>query len=37
MIKISNLNKGYMIGEDRLPVLNDINFHVGKGEYVAIL
>lgn len=37
MIKISNLNKGYMIGEDRLPVLKDISFHVEKGEYVAIL
>lgn len=37
MIRISNLNKGYMLGEEKLPVLKSINFSVEKGEYVAIL
>ena len=26
-----------MLGEDRLPILKNVNFHVEKGEYVAIL
>ena len=26
-----------MLGEERLPILKDINFQVNKGEYVAIL
>ena len=34
---MKNINKGYMLGEEKLPILNDINFHVDKGEYVAIL
>ena len=37
MIRMSNINKGYMLGEERLPILKDINFQVQKGEYVAIL
>ena len=37
MIKMTNINKGYMLGEERLPILKDINFSVKKGEYVAIL
>lgn len=37
MIHITNVNKGYMLGEEKLPILKDINFHVEKGEYVAIL
>lgn len=37
MIEINNLNKGYLLGEEKLPVLKDIHFHVKKGEYVAIL
>ena len=37
MIQIKNLNKGYMLGEEKLPVLKNINFTVEKGEYVAIL
>ena len=37
MIKMTNINKGYMLGEEKLPILKDINFSVEKGEYVAIL
>ena len=36
MITMKNINKGYMLGEERLPILKD-NFQVNKGEYVAIL
>lgn len=37
MIIMKAINKGYMLGEERLPILKDINFSVKKGEYVAIL
>ncbi len=37
MIKMKDINKGYMLGEERLPILKDISFSVEKGEYVAIL
>ncbi len=37
MIKMTNINKGYMLGEEKLPILKDINFSVKEGEYVAIL
>ena len=37
MITMKSINKGYMLGEERLPILKDINFQVNKGEYVAIL
>ena len=37
MITMKDINKGYMLGEERLSILKDINFHVDKGEYVAIL
>ena len=37
MITMKQINKGYMLGEDRLPILKNVNFHVEKGEYVAIL
>ncbi len=37
MILMKNVNKGYMLGEERLPILKNINFEVTKGEYVAIL
>ena len=33
MITMKNINKGYMLGEERLPILKDINFQVNKGEY----
>lgn len=37
MITMRNVNKGYLLGEEKLPILKDINFQVEKGEYVAIL
>lgn len=37
MITMKGINKGYLLGEERLPILKDINFSVEKGEYVAIL
>lgn len=37
MITMKGINKGYMLGEERLPILKDISFSVDKGEYVAIL
>lgn len=37
MISMKKINKGYMLGEEMLPILKDVNFSVEKGEYVAIL
>lgn len=37
MITMKDINKGYLLGEERLPILRNINFRVGQGEYVAIL
>lgn len=37
MITMNHINKGYMLGEEKLPILKDISFSVEKGEYVAIL
>ncbi|MBQ7942772.1 MAG: ABC transporter ATP-binding protein [Lachnospiraceae bacterium] len=37
IIEIKNVNKGYMLGEENVPVLKDVNFTVEKGEFVAIL
>lgn len=37
MITMKSIIKGYMLGEERLPILKDIHFSVDKGEYVAIL
>ena len=37
MIAMKSINKRYMLGEERLPILKDISFSVDKGEYVAIL
>lgn len=37
MISMKGINKGYMLGEEMLPILKNIDFSVEKGEYVAIL
>lgn len=37
MMTMKNINKGYMLGEEKLPILKNINFHVDQGEFVAIL
>lgn len=30
-IEIKHVNKGYMLGEEKVPVLRDINFEVEEG------
>ncbi len=37
LIRILDMNKGYMLGDERVPVLKNICFTVERGEYVAIL
>ncbi len=37
LIEIKQVNKGYRLGEEMVPVLKDINFTVEEGEFVAIL
>lgn len=37
MIRMKGINKGYMLGEEKLPILKEIDFSVSEGEYVAIL
>ena len=37
IIEIKDVNKGYRLGDDMVPVLKDINFTVKRGEFVAIL
>ena len=37
MICMNNINKGYMLGEEKVPVLRDVCFRVEKGEFVAIV
>lgn len=31
MIVMENINKGYMLGEEKVPVLKDVCFQVKKG------
>jgi putative ABC transport system ATP-binding protein len=37
MIKLSNINKSYQVGQNRLHVLKGINMHIEPGEFVAIM
>lgn len=37
IIDMKQINKGYMLGSERVPVLKDVDFQVEKGEFVAIL
>lgn len=37
IISMKDINKGYQMGEERVPILKNICFSVDKGEYVAIL
>jgi putative ABC transport system ATP-binding protein len=37
MIELSGINKSYAIGARTIPVLRDVNLHVGEGEFVAIM
>ena len=37
IIDMKNINKGYMLGLEKVPVLKNVDFQVKKGEFVAIL
>lgn len=37
MIVMKNINKSYVMGEEQLRVLKNINFEVRKGEFVSIV
>lgn len=37
IIEMHDINKGYMLGDEKVPVLKNINFSVEKSEFVAIL
>ncbi len=37
IISMTDINKGYQMGEEKVPILKNISFSVDKGEYVAIL
>lgn len=37
MIQMKGIDKGYLLGEEKVPVLKKVNFHVEEGEFVAIL
>ncbi|MEG2787266.1 MAG: ABC transporter ATP-binding protein [Romboutsia sp.] len=37
IIDISNVNKSYSVGDEKLHVLKDISFKVEKGEFISIL
>lgn len=37
IIDMKRINKGYMLGTEKVPVLKNVDFRVEKGEFVAIL
>lgn len=37
LIDMKKINKGYMLGTEKVPVLKNVDFQVKKGEFVAIL
>ncbi|MDO4285852.1 MAG: ABC transporter ATP-binding protein [Eubacteriales bacterium] len=37
IIKMAHIYKGYMLGQEKVPILKDVNFEVEEGEFVAIL
>ena len=37
IIDMRQINKGYMLGAEKVPVLKNVDFRVEKGEFVAIL
>ncbi len=37
IIDMKKINKGYMLGTEKVPVLKNVDFQVNKGEFVAIL
>lgn len=37
MLYVKNLHKSYQVGKNNYPVLNGIDFHVAKGEFIAVM
>jgi putative ABC transport system ATP-binding protein len=37
MIKMENIAKSYLLGETNVPILNNINLQIDRGEYVSIM
>lgn len=37
MIELKNINKNFPLGDSEIRVLKDINLHIKKGEFVAII
>lgn len=37
MIKLSNVNKNYLLGDEIIPVLKDISMDIHKGQFVSIM
>lgn len=37
ILKLSNINKSYLVGNSKAPVLNGINLEVKKGDFIAIM
>ncbi len=37
IIKVNNINKTYVNGDNRLQVLKNVSFEVEKGEFLAIM
>lgn len=37
MVELRNISKSYINGKVELPVLKNVNFHIKKGEFVAIM
>lgn len=37
LIELKNIEKTYLQGEQKVPVLHDIDFAMEKGEYIAIM
>lgn len=37
IIRMQHINKGYMLGEEKVPVLKNVDFEVREGEFAAIL
>ena len=37
IIKLKNLNKGFIMGEQQIKAIDNISFSVKKGEFIAII
>jgi len=37
MIQLQSITKSYTVAKEQLNVLNDINLHIEKGEFTAIM